>query len=274
MHRLSTPHCHTQFCDGRSSAEEMVESALQHGFVSLGFSSHARQNFDLCYAMDADREAAYLHEIKRLQSKYKGRIRIWLGMERDCFSQASRDGFDFVIGAAHYLPQADGRYAAVDGPVDTVRALFQASKQGQGLEVAKAYYRLLGQYICDFKPDIIAHFDLVCKHNKDKSLFDDDSPGYIKAATEAMDLAITGCDLMEINTGAMKRQNLSFPYPKKQLLAYWKALGGQVILASDCHHAPDIATHYEEAHRLIKSLGYKKAAVLGRRDELFEWVDL
>ena len=38
---LSNAHTHTTFCDGKNTAEEMVQAALDNGFVSLGFSGHS-----------------------------------------------------------------------------------------------------------------------------------------------------------------------------------------------------------------------------------------
>ena len=40
---LSSPHVHTPYCDGKSTAAEMAAAALDAGFVSLGFSGHACQ---------------------------------------------------------------------------------------------------------------------------------------------------------------------------------------------------------------------------------------
>ena len=73
---LSSPHVHTQFCDGSSTAEEMVLSALTHGCRSLGFSSHARQNFAFQSAMSPEAETAYITEVRRLQQAYSDKIRI------------------------------------------------------------------------------------------------------------------------------------------------------------------------------------------------------
>ena len=39
-------HSHTTFCDGKNSAEEMVVSAIDHGFDVFGFSGHSYTPFD------------------------------------------------------------------------------------------------------------------------------------------------------------------------------------------------------------------------------------
>ncbi len=274
MFTLSSPHNHTPYCDGKSSAEDMVLSAIKHGFLSLGFSSHAKQDFDVFYAMDEEREVAYIKEVKQLREKYKDQIKIWLGMERDSYSYADRASFDYVMGSVHYLPMPDGTKIPVDGPLDMVKGAIDQHFGGDALLLAGAYYARLGEYIRDYKPNIIGHFDLIMKNNRQGQLFDAASPHYIKAATEAMDEAITGCNLLEINTGGMARHGASVPYPTPDLLAYWRQIGGQVIVAADCHQAEQIAFGYEMAARMVKEAGYQKAAMLGRHDELFDWIEV
>ena len=44
-------HSHTTFCDGKNSAEEMVVSAIDHGFDVFGFSGHSYTPFDESYCM-------------------------------------------------------------------------------------------------------------------------------------------------------------------------------------------------------------------------------
>ncbi|MDD2561696.1 MAG: PHP domain-containing protein [Eubacteriales bacterium] len=274
MFSLSSPHNHTPYCDGRSTAGAMVQSALWHGFVSLGFSGHAKQDFDVFYAMDEIREASYIDEIKRLQSQYAGQIRIWLGMERDCHSTADRADFEYVLGSAHYLPLPDGTMLPVDGPMKMITSAIRDHFGGDGFAYAQAYYMQLGNYISDYCPDIIGHYDLLMKNNRHGELFDPDSYRYRKAATDAMDQAIKGCDLLEINTGGMARSGAHTPYPARKLLAYWQQIGGQVILAGDCHEANQIAFGYELAASMVRDTGFKKAAILGRHDTLFEWVEV
>ena len=41
MKYLQNLHTHTTYCDGKNTAEEMVQKAIELGFRSLGFSGHA-----------------------------------------------------------------------------------------------------------------------------------------------------------------------------------------------------------------------------------------
>ena len=43
---LTNYHTHTTFCDGKSTVEEIVLSALAKGFDAIGFSGHGFTTFD------------------------------------------------------------------------------------------------------------------------------------------------------------------------------------------------------------------------------------
>ncbi len=266
---LSSPHVHTTYCDAKSTAAEMAQAALEASFVSLGFSGHARQGYDPNYAMSAEGETAYMHDVRALAVQYNGRMKIWLGVERDKFAQADRAAYDYIIGSAHYIPYG-GQYIAVDGNSNVLKDALDHQYSGDGMALAHAYYQELGGYILSYKPDIIGHFDLVRKHNHKLHLFDEQDPAYLSMAKRAMEDAVKGCTLLEVNTGGMARNGAAEPYPILPLLSYWRELGGRVILSSDCHLASQIAFGYEKGLALIRQAGYDRLTYLGTGSELFE----
>ena len=76
MRISSNAHTHTQFGDGRSTAEEIVLRALELGFTSLGFSEHADTEIPVDWN-------AYIAEIDRLKAACGDRLRIRTGIELD-----------------------------------------------------------------------------------------------------------------------------------------------------------------------------------------------
>ena len=101
-------HTHTTFCDGKNSAQEMVDRALYLGFTHLGFSGH----MDPDIRMDLE---AYDNEIRRLQNQYRGKLDILQGVELDLlYSPQNRqeqellEGMEYLIGSVHFL-EMDGR---------------------------------------------------------------------------------------------------------------------------------------------------------------------
>ncbi len=266
---LSSPHVHTKWCDGTSTADEMARSALEKGFVSLGFSSHSVQDYDPAYCIAPEHEQDYIDEVLAVKARYAGRLRVWLGIERDSYSTADRALYDYVLGSVHYLPHGDD-YTPVDGLPADVKRYIQEVCGGDGAEMAVRYYDTLGKYIESYQPDIIGHFDLVMKHNREGQLFDPKNARVVKAANEAMERAFSGCQLMEVNTGAVARAKDGAPYPSLDLLKRWRQLGGEVILSSDCHWAPQMDAGYEQGLQLMREAGYDHMLLLGVGDQLFD----
>ncbi|MGI6633678.1 MAG: histidinol-phosphatase HisJ family protein [Christensenellales bacterium] len=270
---FSSPHVHTTYCDGRSTAREMVEAAVAAGFVSLGFSGHARQGYDPQYAMSVSGEQQYIRDVLALRDEYQGQLRIWLGVELDRFARADRSQYHYILGAAHYIQSGD-RYISVDGNIDALDHARNTQYHGDGMALAQEYYDTMAPFIRDYKPDIVAHFDLVRKHNAKLNLFDESDPAYLRMARDAMEVAFEGCTLLEVNTGGMARAGLSEPYPILPLLQTWHEMGGRVTLASDCHLASQIDYGYEKGLELIRQAGFERMTLLGTGDQLFEEVDL
>ena len=263
---LSSAHVHTTFCDGKTPAPEMAKAAFEKGFVSLGFSSHAPQDFDPPCCVDPQQEPAYQAQIHALQKEYQGRMTVYLGLERDYYACVSAKDYDFYIASVHYL-KVPGDYSAVDGSAEDVQAYVDAHCGGDGLLWARRYFDLLRDYVTADRPPIIGHFDLVRKNNARLHLYDEDSAAYQLLALDALrPMAETGA-LLEVNTGGMARGYLPTPYPAAFLLREWKAWGGEVTVTSDCHNVKFLDAYYNEAEALLRSLGYDHAVRLGKTEK-------
>ena len=264
---LSNCHTHTTFCDGKSTAEEMVLAALELNFKSLGFTSHSVQHFDT-YAMRFSEEESYRAEIRRLQEKYRRQITIWDGIERDYFSCADIRSYSYYIASVHYIP-FNYRFYAVDGDPEALEELLNTAYKGDGLALVRDYYNLVGLYACTYCPPILGHFDLIKKYQTSLSLFDSKDDRYFYLAEDALRQVDPSETLLEVNTGGMARGYLNDPYPSEPLLKSWLHMGGRVILSSDCHQAKQMAFAFEETIAMLKRTGYKKVALLGQ-ERLFE----
>ena len=264
---LSCAHVHTTFCDGKTPAQGMARTAYEKGFVSLGFSSHAPQDFDPGYCIDPAREEEYKAQIRLLKGQYEGKMTIYLGIERDHFSCASPAPYDYFLSAVHYFLKPDGHHTPIDGRPEDLKRYVDDFCSGDGLEMARQYFSMLRDDVLLMKPSIIAHFDLVRKNNAVLRLFDEESAAYQRAALDALrPMAETGA-LLEVNTGAIARGYLSTPYPAPFLLKAWKEWGGEVILNSDCHDARYLDCAFNEAEELLKALGYSHAVRLGKTEK-------
>ena len=64
----SNAHCHTVFCDGKNTPEEMIRAAIDRNFVSLGFSIHSWTPYEPC-GVTPEKEQAYRAELLGLREK-------------------------------------------------------------------------------------------------------------------------------------------------------------------------------------------------------------
>ena len=261
---LSSAHVHTTFCDGKTPAPDMARAAFEKWFVSLGFSSHAPQDFDPGYCIDPSREEEYKALVRSLQKEYAGRMTVYLGIERDLYSCASPAGYDYYLAAVHYFRHPDGHHTPIDARPERLKLYVDAFCGGDGLEMARRYFALLRDYVVSARPPIIAHFDLIRKNNAALRLYDEESEAYTRMALDALrPMADTGA-LLEVNTGAIARGYLTDPYPAPFLLKAWKEWGGEVIVNSDCHDMRYLDEHFAESEALLRSLGYDHAVRLGK----------
>ena len=269
MRIASTPHCHTSFVDGKSTAEEMVLCAIDAGFVSLGFSEHGPQRIDPAYGLRDEDVARYRETVLSLREKYADRLRIHLGVERDLYSHADRADYEYVLGACHYFLFGENgdSFCPVDGRYEDLRAYLDDILGGDGARIAVSYFEMVGRYAREYRPDIFAHFDLLKKQNGGGRLYDPDDPNIVTSAFEALDLIFESGAILEVNTGGMARGYMDAPYPDMRYLKRWKELGGRVIVGSDCHFAQHIAYAFDTVPGYLAEAGFKTAWRLGAAGE-------
>lgn len=237
-------HTHTSFCDGKDSPEELVQQALKLGCKALGFSGHSYVPFDDC-CMSLEATRAYKEEIRRLKEKYKGQIKILMGVEQDIFSPLGTEDYDYVIGSVHYILK-NGEYLSVDESRERQLEIVRDYYSGDFYAFIQDYYSLVSQVYEKTHCDIIGHFDLVTKFNEAKQLFDTADPRYRSAALSALEKLIDSPAAFEVNTGAIARGYRSEPYPEKFILDRLKAAGKPLVISSDCHSKPQLLFGFSE----------------------------
>ena len=269
MPLLSNLHTHTNFVDGRDTAEEMVQAALALGFHTLGFSEHGYADFDDC-SMPEDIEPRYRAEIRRLKAKYAGRIHILLGYEHDWPMANDLSEYEYVIESVHYL-RAGGEWFAVDNTRAILEDAVARHFAGDPYALCREYFRVVNESIQRTDALILGHIELIMKFNERRDFFDDADPRYLKYALETAELAARSGHLIEINTGAISRGYRTQPYPSPAMLRLIREKGGRIILTSDCHNRRFLDCHFAEAAELARSCGFKTAWQM-RGDRLEEYL--
>ena len=246
-------HMHTNMSDGRHTPEEMVLSAIGKGMTRIGISDHS----NACYAPDfglndGERKSAYVSELSRLKRKYSDRIELLCGIEMDYYSEMSHDGYDYMIGSVHGIRLPDGSYIEVD---DNPKRLMDAADRlfgGDLMSLCELYFETEANVIDKTGADIIGHFDLISKFNRDDQMFDHSNPRYVKAWQKAADKLLLTGKPFEINTGAISRGYQNRPYPNFDMIDYIKTRGGKFLLSSDSHDKDWIAYEFDKWEHLLK----------------------
>ena len=264
----SNCHTHTVFCDGKNTPEEMAQAAFATGCTCLGFSVHSPMSTAADWTIAPERLPAYTAEIRRLQQQFRGRLEILHGIELDRnFAHVDPSEFDYIIGAVHQIVK-NGHVYDVDYTREMLKDCAEKEFGGDFLALAKHYYDDFAAFVCEVRPTIVAHFDLIEKFNEDQTLFSTNDPAYQKIATAAADRILDECPdiLFEVNTGAMYRCGKAQPYPAAPLLRYLREAGAKVIVTSDSHNTDSLDFAFATALAAIRAAGFTEVYELRRQN--------
>ena len=221
-------HTHSTFCDGRDTPEAMVCAAIEKGFDVLGFSSHSEMLRD---------PPAYVAAIRDLAEKYRGRIRIFCGIEADWPCPLDLAPYDYVIGSVHFVPTASGARVAVDDTPEILAAGIRDHFGGDASALVRAYFAAERDMVACGRLDVVGHPDLVRKFNAKCPFFDEDAAWYRAELEDTADAIAASGKAVEINTGAISRGWLGDAYPSPAFRELLRARGVGFVLSSDAHAA-------------------------------------
>ena len=102
-------HTHTVLCGhAQDSAEDYVLKAIENGIEVMGFSEHAPFSFPDGYEsghrVPMSKAEEYVTTVNYLREKYKDKIKIYLGFEREYLPLYFKDMYKTLINfGAEYL---------------------------------------------------------------------------------------------------------------------------------------------------------------------------
>jgi histidinol-phosphatase (PHP family) len=266
-------HTHTHHCDGKAAPEEFVLAAIAKGFDRLGFSGHAPVPFPTDWTMPPELLQPYLSSVRELQARYRGRLRIDLGLEVDFLPgrQGPRSphiralGLDFTLGSVHYItdpPRADGFAWTGDGSAEEFERGLREEFGGDARRLVERYYQRVGQLAEESPPDIFSHLDVVKRNNRGERWFSEREPWYHRAVRGALErIARTG-RIVELNTGGVLRGMTDAFYPSDWILAECLKLGIPVMVNADAHRPEDLDGLFDQAYALLHDLGFRSPGSL------------
>ena len=238
-------HTHTVWCDGKNTVEEMILSAIEKGFATIGFSSHSTYPDDNACTVPCEKLPGYFAEVRSLAAKYAGRISVLCGVEADYIpgttdpDRSRYAGFapDYIIGSIHYVVAPDGGRVPVDHTPGLLADGIAGHFGGSAEAFVRAYFAQEREMVRRFDFDIVGHADLCRKFNAKHPYFDENAAWYLDELEKTADAIAGSGKLVEVNTGAISRGWLDDAYPSAEFRSMLRVRGVEFVLDSDSHAA-------------------------------------
>ena len=259
-------HTHSIYSDGKSQPREIVEEAARQGLTTLGFSEHSPLSFDNNFSVKEANMPRYVAEIAQLKEEYKDKIDIYCGLEADYITGTSEHfavtkekyHLDYLIGGVHLVGQSANpdEIWFIDGPKwEVYDEGLQKFFDGDIRRAVRRFFEQSNEMIENEPFDIIAHFDKIKMHNRDR-YFHEDEPWYRKLALETLDLIRQKGLVMEINTRGIYKKRYNGFYPSLWLMEEACKMHIPAIISADAHHFSEITLEFAAAEEALKKAGY------------------
>ena len=301
-------HTHSVYSDGKSQPREIVEEAVRQGLTTLGFSEHSPLPFDNNFSVKSADMLSYVSEIAQLKEEFKDKIDIYCALEADYLTGVSEPfavtkekyHLDYLIGGVHLVVNPAFRQAQrpslvevpepavpearrrVEGPALAENIWFidgpkwevydeglQKFFDGDIHRAVRRFFEQSNEMIENEQFDIIAHFDKIKMHNRDR-YFHEDEPWYRKLALETLDLIREKGLVMEINTRGIYKKRYNGFYPSPWLMEEACKMGVPAIISADAHHFSEITLEFTAAEEALKRAGYR--SVVNFKDG--QWIEV
>ncbi len=284
-------HTHSVYSDGKSQPREIVEEAVRQGFSTLGFSEHSPLPFDNNFSVKSENMPQYVTEIAQLREEYKGKIDLYCALEADYLTGISEPfavtkekyHLDYLIGGVHLV--VDKVPEPVEGPAPTINTdeiwfidgpkweVYDDGLQrlfgGDIRRAVRRFFEQTNEMIENEPFDIIAHFDKIKMHNRDR-YFHEDETWYRQLALETLDLIRQKGLVMEVNTRGIYKKRYNGFYPSPWLMEEACKIGIPAIISADAHHFSEISLEFDAAEETLKQAGYRN--VVNLKDG--KWVEV
>jgi len=260
-------HTHSNFCDGKSTFEEIVDKAKLLNIKWLGFSSHGPLPFQCLWCMKEENLNEYLNKIVTLK-KSQTDLEIYSGLEVDYIPNTIGPNYfskklDYTIGSIHFVERfEDGRGWEIDGPhsffLEGLEKIFSNKIKGAIVR----YFELTREMVEQSTPTIVGHLDKIKIQNINNKFFTETDSWYRNEIEKTLDsIERSGC-VLEVNTRGIYQKKSSTTYPSPWILERIQAKNIPITISSDAHHCDDLINHFPETAKELKQIGFDKIHIL------------
>lgn len=260
-------HTHTNYCDGKNTAEEMILAGIEKHFDILGFSSHSMFPFSSDWHIASREFQKYVSEIKTLSQKYAGKIAVLCGFEADYIQGITAPAKslysslqpDYLIGSVHYIVTKNGHWTA-DGNIEEIKNGISKCFNGNAQNAISEYFAIQREMLKNASFEVWAHPDVCRRRNAILNLFSENDDWYKKELKATAEIAKKADVIAEINTGGIARGPIKDLYPSEYFLSLLFEKHIPVMINSDAHKTADLDCAFDKAYSTAKKIGYKEVA--------------
>ncbi len=260
-------HSHSTFCDGKSSLEQMVLSAIDKGLYCFGFSAHAPVPFDNTFALQYSDKEAYLRECARLKAEYADRIRLFTSMEfdfitdivEDARQRAEEDGLDYVIASVHQVKAhgKEGMWFIDGGKQETWIKGLEEVFGGNVRQAVECFYTQSVEMVQKVRPDIVGHFDKVRMHNRER-FFRQTEAWYEELVAWFIEEVKKQDCICEVNTRGLYKGRSDDFFPSTKWIKHAAQKGVRMTISTDAHREDEVDLLFDEAAKCLKECGHRQ----------------
>ena len=246
---------YTCFSGGESTPEEVVLAAIAAGAQTVGFAFVAGSSFSLRPQKSREETAAFCSEISELSEKYREKITVLLGEERDFYADPIFLPCDYRVGFVHHLVADDGTICQLDRSGEQILADVKAHFGGSINLLIRRYFETVALLPDRTRCNLIADFDFLQTFNRGNRLFDPDLPAYRAAALDAMETLCRRNIAFEIRLcESTEKDGFRFS-PAQDMVCWLAAHGARFFLSGTAGGKKDFFAGFSEGAMYAKSCG-------------------
>lgn len=260
---LYDSHMHTKnSADSREDLAEIVRRAKELGLAGIAVTDHCEVQSGREYVMEVlDGLAADIAAVR--DSAKKDPLRVSFGCELGQIDQdpelasevAAYPGIDFVLGSFHKL-RGETDFYFIDYESRDVD------------EIISRYYAELLESARVGGFDSMAHINYIKRYMSEKVRGEVDFSSHYDELREVLKVLADSGIGIEMNTSSGK--GFADLVPELEVWRMWREVGGEVItIGSDAHRAVHVGGRIAEAHDVLKSVGFTRAAFFEQRRAIF-----
>lgn len=262
-------HTHTNYSDGVTAVEEMVNCAIGNDFDIIGISDHSPVPFASAWNMKYENLRSYFDDIEKAKTSTQDKITVLKGMEIDFFPNLNNIeyfksfGLDYTIGSVHYLKTfPNGHAFNVDKSKDEFISGLKQIFDNDIKKLSETYYSYVIEMVKNDPPDIIAHLTLIEKFNKSLKVIDTDAQWYKQLVFETLKVISQSDCILEINARSWYKGLLDEFVPPLWAVKFAHDLHIPITINGDIHQPQEYGMFWDDAINFVKAAGYGQITII------------